>query len=197
MLAAKTTTTPTESIVNQLSGRRTLTIKHQHHHHRQRINHNSSFFFYTISKLACCVLPLFARSLACLSVSFQSVLNVIFLRYCCYCCCFLLFSLITCVDLYDHRRLCTHIRVFSGKMEKCVKNPQICWQRKKIVSENLSLLIFQSSTNISSIRLQLNTVQVPIFQFISTKRTLTLIVVTVVAIFLFLSIRNAKKKLNV
>lgn len=34
--------TTTESIANQLSSRRTLTIKHQHHH-RQRINHNSLF----------------------------------------------------------------------------------------------------------------------------------------------------------
>lgn len=34
--------TTTESIANQLSSHRTLTIKHQHHH-RQRINHNSFF----------------------------------------------------------------------------------------------------------------------------------------------------------
>lgn len=40
--------TTTESIANQLSSHRTLTIKHQHHH-RQRINHNSFFLFVTRS----------------------------------------------------------------------------------------------------------------------------------------------------
>lgn len=59
MLAATTTTA--ESIVNQLSGRRTLTIKHQHHHHRQRINHNSSLFLHDLARFGL---------LACLSVHF-------------------------------------------------------------------------------------------------------------------------------
>lgn len=44
--------TTTESIANQLSSRRTLTIKHQHHH-RQRINHNSLFSMFVVGCCRC------------------------------------------------------------------------------------------------------------------------------------------------
>lgn len=101
IIAATTTTTKTESIVNQLSGRRTLTIKHQHHHHRQRINHNSSLFLHNPARFGLLACPFISFRFKCY---FSSLLLLLLL---------LVSSVLfdhMCVYSYDHRRLCAHCR---------------------------------------------------------------------------------------